>query len=91
MQDIMEEGATAAALRGAAEEAVALKTEFSPGQDYPAPPPEDGIAVVPSISSEEKGVKQNDGPRRSSSQTTGDCSEESACPPSKRQHTMVST
>lgn len=88
----MEEGVTAAALRGAAEEAVALKNEISQGEDYPAPPPEDGsIAVVPSISSDKKDIDHTGRDRRSGSRNTGDCSEESACPPSKRQHTMIST
>ena len=89
----MQQGVTAAALRAAAEEAVALKNEISQGQDYPAPPAEDGnIAVVPSISSEKKDVHQAGENRQSGSQNTADtdCSEESACPPTKRQHTIIS-
>ena len=83
---------TAAALRGAAEEAVAQKKDIQHGPDcYPAPPADDGnIAVVPSISSGKKGAEQDGQDQRGRSQKTDDCSEESSCPPSKRQNTMVS-
>lgn len=74
-----EENVTAAALRGAAEEAVALKKNLSHEQDYPA---------VPSTSFKDKSNGKQDGIGNGSQK--GSDSGESACLPTKRPRTASS-
>lgn len=81
-QSPMPDEKTAAALRGAAEDAVAAKKDIAKGKQWPCPPEEgqhgDQAADMSKSSGEKTGGERNSGRRRS------DCSGESACPPTKR-------
>ena len=88
---IYEGGETAAALRGAAEAAVAQRGEMGDGTCYPAPPVEDNFAVVPSISAGGPREDAAEAHLSSKSRHASSCSGESACPPPKRHHTALSS
>ena len=79
-------GKSAAALRGAAEDAVAARKEIDSKEKYPGPPAVEGPAAVVGLESLEDRTDEQD---QASTRRRNDssCSGESACPPSKRAHT----